>query len=170
MIDALLILLAPLAAQTAPAQAPAAAPAAAPAPAPAPLPPIGAPISLARAKAAVAAAAAQAERMKLRVAIAVVEPSGSLVAFQRDDAAAYSAIAVAPAKARTAALYRRATLVFSQQVAAGRVQATTLPDVVAVEGGVPIVVDGVLIGAIGVSGATADQDGVIAAAGAAGVR
>lgn len=131
--------------------------------------PNGAPISLERAQRLVAAAAAEAGRRNFRMAIAVVEPDGELVAFVRADGVQYGSIEVAQAKARAAARFRRATKVFADQVAGGAVGALSLPGVIAIEGGVPIVVDGRMVGAIGVSGGSSVQDGEVAQAALAAV-
>ncbi len=141
-----------------------------PAPVSAPAPPVGTPLSLEQARAVLAAALAEARRQGWTVAVAVVEPGGSLVAFERMDGVQYASQQVAQDKARSAALYRRPTLAFSESVAQGRLGVLTLAGAVAIEGGVPLVVDGRLVGAIGVSGASSQQDGVVAAAGAAALR
>jgi uncharacterized protein GlcG (DUF336 family) len=150
------------------AAAPAAAPAPVPAPAataaPAPLPGYGAPVTLERAKRLIAAAEAEAKKHDYLMAFAIVEPSGALVAFERMDGVQYGSLEVAQAKARSAALFRRPSKAFSDAVAAGRMGIMTLPGAVAIEGGVPIVVDGHIVGAIGVSGGSSEQDGAVAAA------
>lgn len=153
-----------LASSAALAQTPA-APVAAPARAPAP--PIGAPLSLEQARAAMAAAMAEARRSNFAMAIAIVEPSGALVAFERMDGTQYGSLEVAQDKARSAAWFRRPTAVFDQAVSGGAAELLSLRGAVAIEGGVPLVVGGRLVGAIGVSGASSQQDGVVAAAGAA---
>ena len=139
---------------------------AAPAPvaAPAPAPGYGAPVTLDRAKRLVAAAEAEARRHDFLMAFAIVEPSGALVAFERMDGVQYGSLEVAQAKARSAALYRRPSKAFSDTVSQGRVGIVTMPGAIAVEGGIPIVVDGKIIGAIGVSGGTSEQDGAVAMA------
>jgi len=98
------------------------------------------------------------------MAFAVVEPSGSLVAFARMDDVQYASIAVAQAKARSAALYRGATAAAEARVLAGRTVSLALEGLVPVAGGVPIVVDGRIVGAIGVSGASSAEDDEIARA------
>ncbi len=80
------------------------------------------------------------------------------------DGTQYGSVAVAQEKARSAALFKRPTKAFSDAVAAGRVAIISLPGVLPIEGGVPIVVQGRIIGALGVSGGTSEQDGEIAAA------
>ncbi len=101
------------------------------------------------------------------MAFAVVEPSGELVLFEKMDGTQYGSVAVAQEKARSAALFKRSTKAFSDAVAAGRVAVISLPGALPIEGGVPIVVQGRIVGAIGVSGGTSEQDGEIAAAGLA---
>lgn len=149
-------------AQTAPA-APATAPAAAPSPPPLPY---GAPIDQAAARRVMDAALAEAKTNGWPVSIAIVEPSGELVAFTRMDGASYGATAIAQQKAWTAARFRRDSKSFSDSVAAGRVQVLSFEGVAAVEGGVLIVVDGRIVGAVGVSGVSSAQDAQVARAGA----
>jgi uncharacterized protein GlcG (DUF336 family) len=100
----------------------------------------------------------------------VVEPSGELVHLARMDGANYSSISIAQSKARTAARFRRPTRVFSDNLAAGRLGALGIDEVLPIEGGVPLVWNGRTVGAIGVSGASAADDGVAAEAGAAALR
>ena len=137
---------------------------AAPAPVAAPAPGYGAPVTLERAKRLVAAAEAEARRHDFLMAFAIVEPSGALVAFERMDGVQYGSLEVAQAKARSAALFRRPSKAFADTVSQGKVGVMTLPGAVAVEGGIPIVVDGRIVGAIGVSGGTSEQDGAVAMA------
>jgi uncharacterized protein GlcG (DUF336 family) len=150
-------------AQTAPA-VPAAAPAAPT------IYPYGAPILQEQARKVLAAAEAEARRNGWVMSFAVVEPSGELVAFQKMDGAGYGSIEVSQAKARTAARFGRESKGFADGIAAGRLGALDIDAIVAVEGGVPIVVGGRTIGAIGVSGATAAQDGQVGRAAAAAVQ
>ncbi|TPW04956.1 MAG: hypothetical protein FD125_929 [bacterium] len=98
------------------------------------------------------------------MAIAVVEPSGTLVAFGRMDDVQYGSIAVSQAKARSAALFRTATAVTEERLASGRMALLAIDGMVPVAGGVPIVVDGRVVGAIGVSGASSAQDDEVARA------
>ena len=98
------------------------------------------------------------------MAFAIVDPSGNLVLFHKMDGTQNGSIEVAVQKARTSALFRRPTRVFADSVAGGRNAVLSLPNVVAIEGGVPILIDGRVAGAIGVSGASSEQDGEIAAA------
>ncbi len=157
---AVLALAAPAWGQTPPTTAPAAA---------APAPPYGAPIGLETAQALIDRATAAAAARGFRMAFAIVEPSGALVAFGRMDDTQYGSIAVAQAKARSAALYRTATSVSEERLTGGRMALLALDGMVPVAGGVPIVVDGRIIGAIGVSGASSAQDDEIARAAIAAV-
>jgi glc operon protein GlcG len=115
--------------------------------------------------AAVAEAKARAEGA--RVVIAVVDDGGSLLLLERLDDTQVASVNVGIDKARTAAIYRRPSKVFEDQVKNGRVSALALHGAVALQGGVPIIVGGKVIGAIGVSGETPGQDEDIALAGAA---
>jgi uncharacterized protein GlcG (DUF336 family) len=135
----------------------------------APPPDYGAPIGSDQAKAAGAAAVAEAKKNNWRLAVVVVGPDGELVYVEKMDGTQNSSVQIAQAKARTAALYRRASKAFADQYNAGNTGFSTFPaDVrpIASEGGIPIVVNGKLVGAIGASGGTAQQDGVAATAGA----
>lgn len=134
--------------------------------------PYGAPIPLAEAKRVVAAAQAEAAKNKWNVAIAIVDAGGHLVAFERMDATQYGSVTVAQEKARTAAAFRRPSKAFQDTVASGPegTRILRLPGATPIEGGVPLVRDGKIVGAIGVSGVTSAQDGQIAAAGAAALR
>jgi len=116
---------------------------------------------------ALAAAVAEARRQGWAVSIAVVDPAGELVAFVRMDGAAYSSVAIAQAKARTAARFRRPTRSLDSSLTAGRLAILGLEGATPVEGGVPIVVNGEVVGAVGVSGVTSAQDAQIARAGIA---
>jgi uncharacterized protein GlcG (DUF336 family) len=156
---------------TAYAQQPAAPAAPAPAApaAAAPIPQYGAPgVNLETAKKAIAAAAAEAQKNNWPVAIAVVSNGGHLVAFERLDGTQFASIKIAQHKARVAATYRRPTKVFEDRVAAGGggLAVLTLDDIIASEGGIPLMRDGKIIGAIGVSGVLSSQDGQAAKAGA----
>ena len=142
-------------------------PVAAPAATPAPPPPYGAEISLELAKKAVTAAEAEAKKNNWFMNIAVVGPSGALVHFSRMDGAQYASIVISQHKARTAATFRRPTKAFQDGLAANpaNIYLLTLDDVIASEGGIPIVADGKIIGAIGCSGGTSPQDGQACQAG-----
>jgi glc operon protein GlcG len=114
-----------------------------------------------------AAAEAKAKSEGARVVIAIVDEAGNLLLLQRLDDTQVASVNVGIDKARTAAIYRRPSKVFEDQVKNGRVSALALHGAVALQGGVPITVNGKVIGAIGVSGETPSQDEDIAFAGAA---
>jgi glc operon protein GlcG len=122
-------------------------------------------LTLQAAKTMLAAAEAEARKNNWTMSIAVVDAAGELIAFDRMDEAPFSSIAVAQGKARTAARFRRPTKALDSTVTAGRVGVITLEGVVAVEGGVPIIVNGKVLGAIGASGAASAQDAQVARAG-----
>lgn len=133
--------------------------------------PYGPPITLARAQAAIAAAVAEGERRGWPVNIAVLDSGANLVAFARMDGAQLASITVAQHKARTAVRYRRPTRVFEEGVQkSGMTYMMTLDDVIASRGGIPLIEDGHIIGAIGCSGGTGSQDEVVCTAGAATVN
>jgi len=124
-------------------------------------------LALDGAKKIVAAAEAKAKTEGARVVIAVVDDGGSLLVLERLDDTQVASVNVGIDKARTAAIHRRPSKVFEDQVKNGRVSALALHGAVALQGGVPIIVNGKVIGAIGVSGETPQQDEDIAMAGAA---
>lgn len=128
--------------------------------------PYGAPIGLEHARKAAAAAAAEAKKNGWTVAVAVVEPGGVLVYYEKADNTQYGSAHVAIEKARSAAEYKRPTKNFEDPVNSGKPNILGLPGALPLEGGLPLVVDGKIIGAIGVSGATSAQDGQCAKAGA----
>lgn len=127
-------------------------------------------IAAAGAERALAAAVAEARRRGWAVSIAVVDPAGELMAFLRLDGAPFSSADVARAKARTAARFRRPTRALDSALTGGRFAILALEGATPVEGGVPIVVGGEVVGAVGVSGVTSPQDAEVAAAGAAAVK
>ena len=124
-------------------------------------------LTLDGAKKIAAVAEAKAKAEGARVVIAVVDEGGSLLLLERLDDTQVASVNVGIDKARTAAIYRRPSKVFEDQVKNGRVSALALHGAVALQGGVPIIVEGKVIGAIGVSGETPGQDEDIAIAGAA---
>jgi glc operon protein GlcG len=132
----------------------------------------GSPISLESAKKVAAAAVAEARKNNWFVAAAVVDPGGVLVYYEKLDNTQIGSANVSIGKARSAALFKRSTKVFQDMVAAGGagIRVLSLENAVAIEGGIPIVVNGQIIGAIGVSGDASDHDGVCAQAGAAALK
>ena len=133
--------------------------------------PYGAPISLARAQAAIAAATAEAEKHGWALNVAVVDSGANLVAFGRMDGAQLGSIAISEHKARTAAKFRRATKAFEEGIQKNDYKyQLTLDDVIASRGGIPLIEDGKLIGAIGCSGGAGSQDEVACTAGAATIN
>lgn len=129
--------------------------------------PYGAPISLDRAHAAINAAVADAKGKNWKLNVAVVDSGGNLVAFARMDGAQLASISISEHKARTAVKYRRETKAFENGIQNGNLHyLLTLDDVIASRGGIPLVEDGKLIGAIGCSGGTGSQDEVSCKAGA----
>ena len=131
------------------------------------MPQYGPSISHEQARKVIAGAVADARKQNLPMAIAIVDTAGQLVAFERMDNTQTASTAVAQDKAVSAAMYRRPSKVFQDLVAGGGVglRVLTLRGAVAAEGGVPLMVDGKIIGAIGVSGGSSEQDGVVAKAG-----
>ncbi len=133
--------------------------------------PYGAPISLELARQAIDAAAATARSHNWKLNIAVVDSGGNLVAFERMDGAQLASIAISEHKARAAATFRRETRVFENAIQVGGFNyVTTLDGVIASRGGIPLLQEGKLIGAIGCSGGTGSQDEVVCAAGAASLK
>ena len=133
--------------------------------------PYGAPISLARAEAAIAAARAEAEKHDWALDIAVVDSGANLVAFGRMDGAQLGSIAISEHKARTAAKFRRATKAFEEGIQKNDYKyQLTLDDVIASRGGIPLIEDGKLIGAIGCSGGAGSQDEAACMVGAATIN
>lgn len=134
--------------------------------------PYGPPISLENAKKAAAAAQAEAVKNNWKMAVAVVDPNGTLIYYEKADNTQIGSANVAVDKARSAALFKRPTKAFQDALAAGGagMRILGLQGAVPVEGGVPLVSDGKIIGAIGVSGAASDQDGQCANAGAGVIK
>ncbi len=128
-------------------------------------PSYGAPIALELAKKAAAGAVAEARKIKLSVAIAVVDTHGTPVYLEVLDDTMTASPNFAFQKARTAAMMRRPSKALEDGVAGGRNALLSLPDLLLIEGGEPILLNGKLVGAIGVSGGSSAQDGQIARAG-----
>jgi glc operon protein GlcG len=124
-------------------------------------------ITLEGAKKMMAAAEAEARKNNWTVCIAVVDESGNLIAFQKIDDTQMGSIDIAIGKARTAARMKRPTKALEDAIAGGRTVMLGVEGLTPLEGGVPVTVDGKIIGAVGVSGVTSQQDAQVAAAGAA---
>ena len=139
-------------------------PAAAPPPPP---PPYGAAITLEQAKKVMAGAEAEATKNKWNVVIAILDSGGNVVALHRMDGAQWGSVEVAREKAYSAVAFRRPTKAFEDAIGQGGVnlRVLRLPGASPLEGGLPILVDGKLVGGIGVSGVTAPQDAQIGRAG-----
>jgi glc operon protein GlcG len=127
-------------------------------------------LTLDDAKKIAAAARVEADRQNWKVVIAVVDDGGHLIYLERADGTQKAASVVAVEKARTAIMFRRPTKAFEDTIASGRVAVMTMPGATTIEGGLPIVVNGEFIGAIGVSGVQSSQDAVIANAGLAALK
>jgi glc operon protein GlcG len=136
--------------------------------APPPPPPYGAPITFDQAQKAMAAAQAEAIKNNWNVVIAIVDSGGHLVSLQRLDNTQYASIDIAKGKATTAVNFRRPSKALEDTIAAGGagLRILKVDGVTPLEGGVPIVVDGKIIGGIGVSGVLSSQDAQVARAGA----
>jgi glc operon protein GlcG len=131
--------------------------------------PYGMPIGLENAKKAAAAAIVEARKNSWLMAVAITDPSGELVYFAKMDGTQTGSVNVSIGKSRSAALFKRPTKVFQEMLAAGGagVRVLALEGAVPIEGGVPLVINGEIVGGIGASGGSSDQDGVVAGAGAA---
>ena len=122
-------------------------------------------LSITDAKTMAAAARAEAEKNGWNVVIAIVDDGGHLVYLERMDDTQKASSVIAQEKAKTAILFKRPSVAFEQAVAGGRVAVMSLPGATTVEGGLPIIVEGEYVGAIGVSGVQSSQDGQVAKAG-----
>lgn len=123
-------------------------------------------LTLSDAKRVAAAAAREAQHNGWSVVIAIVDDAGLLVYLERLDGTQPASCEIAQHKARAAALFRRPTKALEEVVANGRVALLSLPQITPVEGGLPLVYEGQVVGAIGVSGVQSSQDGQAAKAGA----
>jgi glc operon protein GlcG len=134
--------------------------------------PYGAPISLETAKKVAARALAEAAKNNWAETVAIVDPGGSLVYFERMDNTNNASANISIGKARTAALFKRPSKAFQDALAAGGLglRVLRLKDAMPLEGGVPLVESGKVIGAIGVSGDAADRDSQCANAGAEALK
>ncbi len=124
-------------------------------------------LTLVAAKKIIAAAEAEALKHAWPVVIAVVDDGGNLICLQRLDNAQFGSVEVAIQKARSAVAFKRPTKAWEELLASGQQRVLNLPGVLSSEGGVPIVWKNQIVGAIGVSGVKASEDGQIARAGAA---
>jgi glc operon protein GlcG len=139
---------------------------------PPPAPPAyGSPITLDQAKKVLAAAEAEAKKNNWNVVISIVDTGGQLVTMSRLDNTQFGSVEVAREKAYSSVAFRRPTKVFQDSIAKGgeNIRLLGLTGASMLEGGIPIVVDGKIVGGIGVSGVTAQQDGQIAKAGIDGL-
>jgi uncharacterized protein GlcG (DUF336 family) len=132
----------------------------------------GPPINLDAAKKAAASAIAEARKNNWTMAVAIIDIGGDLVYFEKMDGTQTGSVRVAIGKARSAALYKRPTKAWQDVVAAGGagLRILGLEGAVPIEGGLPLLMDDKIVGAIGVSGGTGAQDGVVATAGAQAVK
>ena len=128
--------------------------------------PYGMPIGIENAKKAAAAAVAEARKNNWTMAVAIVDPSGYLVYFEKMDGTQTGSVEVSIEKARTSALFRRPSKSFQDALAAGGegLRLLRLTGAMPIDGGAPIIMDGKVVGAVGVSGGASDQDGRVAAA------
>jgi glc operon protein GlcG len=133
-------------------------------------PAYGSPISLESARSLISAARSEAAKNKWNMAIAVVDTSGAIVAMERMDDTLLISAQLAVDKARSANGFKRPTKALQDIVTSGFTPLLSLQGATAVEGGVPIVLGSKIVGAIGVSGANANEDGKVAAAGLAGLK
>jgi glc operon protein GlcG len=124
-------------------------------------------LTLAAAQKVVAAAQAEARARGVGVVTVVVDDAGHVLMLTRMDNAQVASVNVGIGKARTAAIYRRPSRVFEEQIRSGRIAALALADATPLQGGVPIIIDDDVVGAVGVSGDTPQVDEEIAMAGAA---
>lgn len=131
-------------------------------------PPYGGPITLAQARRVMAAAEAEANRHDWPMVIAIVGSGGHLVMLHALDQAQHGSVAVARGKAETAVNFRRPSKLFEDAVASGSLglRLLSMSNLLPLDGGLPLVLDGCVIGAIGVSGMQSTQDAQVAAAGA----
>ena len=130
------------------------------------MPPYGPPITTEQARKAVSAALAEARANNWAMAAALVDPAGILVYFEKIDDTQHASPRIAIDKAKSAALFKRPTKTFQDSVERGGIglRVTKLRGAVPVEGGVPLVINGQIVGGLGISGGTAEQDGQCAKA------
>lgn len=130
----------------------------------------GAPISLDAAKKIASVAAAEAKKQNLTVVITIVDSSNTLTYLEKLDGTQLASVDIAIGKARTAINFKRSTKLLEDAANSGRAALLSLPDALIIEGGAPIIVDNKIIGAIGISGGTSQQDGQIAEAALASLK
>jgi glc operon protein GlcG len=126
-------------------------------------------LTLSAARRVVAASESEATKRGLGVVIVVVDDAGTVIELTRMDSAQVASVNVGIGKARTAAIYRRPSRVFEEQIRDGRIAALALADATPLQGGIPIVINGQVVGAVGVSGDSPQVDEDIAIAGAKAV-
>ena len=133
------------------------------------LPPYGPSITITQAKRVAHAALAQARSNGWTIVIAIVDPGGHLVYLEKLDETQVGSVVIAEQKARSAAIFKRPTKMFQERLARGGdgLLVLRLAGAIPVEGGVPLIVDGKLVGALGVSGGSSSEDEACAVAGAA---
>jgi uncharacterized protein GlcG (DUF336 family) len=132
--------------------------------------PYGPNINLATAKKVAAGAAEEAAKLKINVVITLVDTGGNIVYIERFDVVQWGSVDAALHKAKASVAFKRPTKAFEDAIGKGNINYLTLDGIAAIEGGVPILQDGKVIGAIGVSGGSSAQDGQVAGAGAAVVK
>jgi uncharacterized protein GlcG (DUF336 family) len=134
---------------------------------PAPPPPYGPPIGIENARKIMAAAEGEASKNNWAVVIAIIDSGGHLVMLHRRDDVQLSSLDIAQGKARTSLMFKRPSKVLDEAISGGGagLRFLALPNIVPLEGGMPIIFDGKIIGAIGVSGVLSSQDAQIARAG-----
>ena len=133
-----------------------------------PTPPYGPPITLDQAKKAMSAAELEAAKNSWQVAITILDSGGNMVMFHKFDNTQLSSVPISEGKARTALTFKRPSKALDDAIAAGGagIRLLALKDITPLEGGLPIVIDGKIVGAIGVSGALSSQDSQVSKAGA----
>jgi glc operon protein GlcG len=128
-------------------------------------------LGLADAKAIAAAASAKAQAEGWTVVIAILDAGGHLIYLERADGTQLASVTVAQEKGRTALMFKRPSKAFEDAVlTGGRLNMLSMPGAVLIEGGLPLIVDGAVVGAIGVSGVMSSQDGQVAQAGAEALK
>ena len=135
-------------------------------------PPYGPPIGIEGARAVMAAAESEAAKNNWSVVISIIDSGGNLVMLHRHNDVQLSSIEISQGKAKTALMFKRPSKVLDDAISSGGagLRFLALKDIVPLEGGLPIVVDGKIIGAIGVSGVLSSQDSQVARAGADGLK